>query len=105
MVPFLPQSLEVVMTKSTPESAGQFLSVRAFDMLVQHRFEMEDFIAIHTRQRFVLIVILHVLCDHFLRIELSLAQIALEVCCAMDFLVLGKVAGIAEAFVAERAFV
>lgn len=42
---------------------------------------------------------------HLLGIELPVAQVTLEVRAAVYLLVLGEIARIAEAFVAERAFV
>lgn len=93
------------MAKSTPEPSGHLFGVRAFYMLVQHRFEVELFIAVEAGDGRVVVMVLHVLRDHLLRIELSLAEIALEVRGPVDFLVLREIARIAERFIAESALV
>lgn len=105
MVPFLLQTLEVIPAKPTPEFSSGHLRMRAPNMLVKHRFEMEHFVTILTLNRVRIVVILHVLGDHFLRIELALTQVALEVRGTVDFLVFREVAGITKGFVAEGAFV
>lgn len=92
------------MTESTPKS-GHFSIVNTFDVFIQHRGKMKLFIAVGARDWRIVIVIFHVLCDHLLGVEFPLTEIALEECCAVNFLVLRKVAGVAEGFVTKCAFI
>ena len=105
MVPLLLQTPEVLTAEPTPRFARSYLSMRASYMFIQHRFKMEGFIAILTLDRTIFVVVLHMLSDHFLRVEFTLTHVTLEVCGSMDFLVLRKVAGVTKGLVAKCAFV
>lgn len=87
VVPFIFQSLEVIMTEFATKSTGQLPSMSTFYMFIQHRFKMEYLIAVPTSKRSVFTVVFHMLCYHFLRVEFSLTQIALEISVSMYFFV------------------
>lgn len=105
MVPLLLQRLETIPAKPAAKSIDHLPRMGHFDMLIQHGFEMEHPVTIITSDGRIRIVILHVLRDHFFRVKLALAQIALEIGDAVDFLVFGEIAGVREGLIAERAFV
>lgn len=104
VIPLFFQSSEVIVTEPTPE-AGYFSRVSAFHVFIEHRWKMKLLIAIEARYRRIVVVVLHVLCYHLLRVEFSLAEIALEVFGAVDLLVFREVTGIAEGLIAKCAFV
>lgn len=91
MVPLLLQSLEIIVTEPTPKPIGELFRMSTFHMLIQHRFKVKHLIAVLTFDRRVFVVIFHVLCDHLLRVEFPLAQVALEVFGAVYFFVFGEV--------------
>lgn len=105
VVPLLLQRPKSILAKSTPEFGGLLLPMRATNVFIQHGFKVKHPTAQRALHRRRLVVVLHVLGYHLLRIKLTVAKIALQVRHAVDFLVLGEVARVAEGFVAERTFV
>lgn len=78
MVPFLLQTFEVFLTNPAFEFTGAFLRMCAFNVLIQHGFEMEDFLAVLALNGHMVLMVFHMLSDHFLRVKLPLTHIALE---------------------------
>lgn len=105
MVPLVFQSFKVIVAEFTTESTAQLPGMSTFDVFIEHRFKMKYFVTIHTRQRRVFAVILHVLCDHLFRVKLPLTEVALEISVAVNFFVFREIAGVAKGFVAECALV
>lgn len=104
MIPLRFQIIEDISTKRARKlDFGRF--VCRFHVFSEHRLEVEESIAEFATQRFSFVMVLHVSRDHDFGVEFTTTEIALEVRDAMDFLVFGEIAGVAEGFIAECALV
>lgn len=91
VVPFLLQCLEVIMAESASKPIAEFFSMSAFDMLIQHRFKIEDLVTETALDWGMFVMVFHVLSNHLLRVEFPLTKVTLKVSGAMYFFMFGEV--------------
>lgn len=88
VIPLLLQRMEVIAAKSASEPTHRRPQMAHLYMLIEHGFKVVGLTAIVARDRRILVVVVHVLGDHLLRVKLAVAHVALIESYAVYLLVL-----------------